>query len=139
MEPGETASCRLAKKLQILDKIAANTETQGRFIRARKMKGLKRVLRERAALIEGLRVVNEELAGNQGGKNQPGLTALLQDIADKQQTITDRSGQVLRQAVAERARIAAELKNSRAQRLVKNQYTNPWAVMMRGRLINERG
>lgn len=135
----EEARCCLNKKRQILEEIAANTETQGRFIQQRKMKGLKRVLREREALIQDLGAVNEELAGDQKWKNRPSLTAVIQEIDDKQQKIVERSNQVLQQAVRERSNIAAELRKSKIGRQVNSQYVNPWAVMARGRRINEKG
>jgi hypothetical protein len=135
----ERASYCLSQKTQILEKIAANTETQCRFIHGRKMKGLNRVLRERAALIEELAAINAELASDQTWKSLPRLTAMMQDTSNKQMEIMERSHQVLQQAITEKACIAAELKNSRVQRQVKSQYVNPWAVMARGHRINERG
>lgn len=129
----------LNKKRQILDEIAANTETQGRFIQSRKMKGLKRVLQEREALLLQLVAINEELAGDQTWKDSQNLAAMIQEIASKQQEIMDRSHQILRQAVAERVCIAEELRKSKIGRQVSSQYVNPWAVMARGRRINEKG
>lgn len=134
----EARNC-LNKKRQILDEIAANTETQGRFIQSRKMKGLKRVLQEREALLLQLVAVNEELAGDQTWKDRQNLAAMIQEIASKQQEIMERSHQVLRQAVAERVCIAEELRKSKIGRQVSSQYVNPWAVMARGRRINEKG
>lgn len=139
MEQWEKASCYLNQKMQILDKIAANTETQCRFIHKRKMKGLKRTLRERAVLIEELVAINAELASDQSWESIPRLMAMMQDTTNKQQEIMDRSRQALQQAVAERACIASELRNSKVQRQLKSQYVNPWVIVARGRLINERG
>jgi hypothetical protein len=127
------------KKLQILGEIAANTETQCHFIQDRKMKGLKRVLKEREALLKELVAVNEELAGDQTWKSRQNLAIVIQEIADKQQEIMERSKQVLQQAVAEKARIAEELRQSKIRRQVNSRYVNPYAVMARGRRINEKG
>lgn len=135
----ETASYFLNQKMKILEKIAANTETQCRFIHERKMKGLGRVSRQRDVLIEELVAVHEELSRDQSWKNITGLTPLLQEIAQKQQEVMERSQQVMEQAVAERVRIAAELRSSKARRQVKSQYTNPWAMVAQGRRINEKG
>ena len=69
----------------------------------------------------------------------PELAPVIQEITHKQQEIMNRSSQVMQEAVAERARIAAELRSSKARRQVKNQYVNPWTVMVPGRRINEKG
>jgi hypothetical protein len=135
----ENANCCFNKKLQILEKIAANTETQYRFIHRREMRGLKRVLRERDALIRELAAINEELSSDQTWKSMQELTPMLQAISRKEQDIMERGRQVMQEAVAERARIAAELKQSKARRQVENQYLNPWAIVARGSRINQRG
>ncbi|SMD09793.1 hypothetical protein [Sporomusa malonica] len=135
----EEAYCCLNQKIQILEKIAANTETQCRFIQNRKMKGLERVLRERAELLEELVAINAALASDQSWQLLPQLVAMMQDTTNKQKEMINRSHQVLQQAIDEKACIAAELKNSKIQRQVKSQYVNPWASMARGHLINERG
>lgn len=135
----ETASGYLTKKKEILEKIAAKTETQCRFIHKREMTGLKRVLRERDALIEEIIAINRELARDQTWRSMQGLRLIIQDIINREQAIMDRSRQVLQDAIAEKARIAGELKNSRVHRQVKNQYINPWTAVARGSRINERG
>lgn len=135
----ENASEYLNKKNNILGKIAANTETQYRFIHKREMRGLKRVLRERDTLIEELVAINLALSKDQSWKNIQGLIPLIQDLNHKQQEILDRSRQVIQEAVAERTRIAAELKSSRVRQQVKSQYINPWAVVAHGRRFNEKG
>lgn len=135
----EKISSSLTAKEQILDQLAVNTETQGRFIQERKLKGLNRLLREREALIQKLMAINEALTSDQSWKNMPGLLSITQAIAAKQQKVMERSNQVLQQAIAERAAIAAELRKSKLGRQVKSQYVNPWAIMTRGRRINEKG
>lgn len=135
----EKASSCLLKKLQILEKIAVNTEAQCRFIHRREMKGLKRTLGEREVLIWKLNSINEELSSDQSWKSVQRLTPIIQDIHYKEQEIMDRSNQSIQQAIAERTHIASELKNSKARRQVKSQYTNPWAAMMQGRRFNEKG
>jgi len=135
----EKASSCLNKKMQILEKIAANTEAQRRFIHRREMKNVKRALREKEVLIGKLAAINEELATDQTWKSMQGLTPMIQDITHKQQEIMDRSRQVLQEAADERARIAAEIRSSKAGRQIRNQYVNPWAIVARGRRINEKG
>jgi len=139
MRQWETVNDCLNKKMKLLEKIAVNTEIQYRFIHERKMKGLGRIVRQRDVLIGELVAVHEELSKDQGWKNIPGLRPRLQEIAHKQQAIMERSRQVMGEAVAERVWIAAELRSSKARRQVKSQYKNPWAIVARGRLINEKG
>ncbi|GMB01215.1 hypothetical protein [Pelosinus sp. IPA-1] len=135
----EKASCCLNKKIQIIEKIAVNTEAQCRFIHRREMNGLKRTLAERDVLIWKLIAINEELSSDQTWKRMGKLKSIIQDITHKEQEIMDRSRQIIQEAVIERARIAAELRNSKAQRQVKSQYINPWVIMMSGRHINRKG
>lgn len=134
----ENARSYLNKKNIILEKIFVNTEALCRFIQRREMKGLKRTLGEREVLIRKLIAINEELISDQAWKDMQGLTPLIQDIATKQQKIIDRSSQIMQEAVTERIRIAAELRNSKARRQVKNRYSNPWATIAQGRRINEK-
>ena len=139
MEHWEQLNVCLIKKRQILEKIAANTETQCRFIHKREMKGLERVLDEREVLLDGLARINKELANDSAWKNAVALAPMVRDITHQQQELLERSKQVLQEAIAERACIAAELKNNRIRRQVKNGYVNPWASIAGGRLINEKG
>ncbi|WP_094606097.1 hypothetical protein SPSIL_007670 [Sporomusa silvacetica DSM 10669] len=139
MGQGEEACSCLQRKLQILEQIAAKTETLCRFIPDRKMTGIRRVLGERNALIDELAAVNEEIAGNPAWKSAPGIEPLRQAAASKRREILERSRQVLQQAIEEKACIAAELKNSRIHRQVRNQYVTPYKVMLPGCRFNKKG
>lgn len=139
MEQRENIEDCLNRKLAILEKIAANTDTQLRFIPRREMRGLRRVLRERDALLEGLVDVNRDLARNSGWKSMPVLAAKIQELALKQVEILARSRQALQGAIMERNRVVAELNSSRVGRNIKNRYVNHWTVMAQGCRINEKG
>lgn len=139
MESWKISKEYLLEKRELLEKIATKTETQCRFIYKREMTGLKRIQRERDALIEGVLAINRELAKDEKWKNMSGLKPLVEEIQQREQAIINRSEQVLQEAMSERARIAAELRNRKMQRQVKTQYVNPWAVVMRGSRINEKG
>jgi hypothetical protein len=139
MNPWEKAKGYVTKKEQILDKLAANTETQCRFIHKREMRGLGRVLGERAVLLQELSAVNKKLVNDPTWKKLPALAPVIREIAHKQQELLERSGQALQEAMAERALIATELKNNKINRQVKNGYVNPWARIAGGRFINEKG
>ncbi|CQR71981.1 hypothetical protein SOV_06850 [Sporomusa ovata DSM 2662] len=138
---GQEVSARdsLRRKLQILEQIAVKNETLSRFVRDRKMTGLRRVLRERQALIDELAAVNAEWDNNPIWKHTPGLAHLLQEAAGKQQEVRERCRQVLQQAIAEKACIAAELKNNRVQQQIRSQYVTPWSVMLPGCRFNKKG
>jgi hypothetical protein len=135
----EKANCYLTQKMQILEKVAANTETQSRFIHKREMRGLGRVLGEREKLLEELATLNKKLASDPTWKKMSLLAPMVRDITHKQQELLERSRQVLQEAMTELALIAAELKINKLERQVKNGYVNPWASIAGGRLINERG
>jgi hypothetical protein len=135
----ESAKEYLNKKMQILEEIAANTEAQCRLIQARKMKGLNRVLAKRAVLLRELKTINVELANDSEWKNIPWLTAMLQENANIEQRVMERSREVLQQAVTEKTRIAAELRSSKIQRQVQTQYIAPWTIMLKGCRFNKKG
>jgi|GEM_PF-2073336 len=136
----QKASCCLTKKIQIIEKIAVNTEALRRFIHRREMQRIQRTLDERDVLIEEFIAINAELAMDQTWKSMGEFTPIIQEIIHKQQEMIDRSRQSIQEAVAERARIADELKSSKARRQVKSHYTNPWAsVTAQGRRFNEKG
>lgn len=129
----------LTEKLEILEKMIANTETQSRFIHKREMRGLRRILREREALLGKLLAVNNQLTIDQGWKNSKQLMAVQQAIADRQAQLLKQSSQVITQAVTERTRIAAELNSSRMAKNLQNRYANPWATVSQGSRLNAKG
>ena len=139
MGQGEEARTCLQRKLQILEQIAAKTETLCRFVPDRKMTGIRRVLRERNALIEELIAVNTEIEGNLAWESMSGIKPLWQEVAGKQREVLERSRQVLQQAIEEKARIATELKNSRVHRQIRNQYVTPYKIMLPGCRFNKKG
>ncbi|MEN6565544.1 MAG: hypothetical protein ABFC57_04525 [Veillonellales bacterium] len=139
MGQGERASHYLTQKMEIINKLSANTETQCRFIHKREMKGLGRVLREREVLLNELAMLNKELASDQTWEYVSAAASMIRNITDKQQELLERSKQVLQEAVAEHALIATELKSSKIRRHVKNEYVNTWTMISRRRLLNVRG
>lgn len=129
----------LTEKLEILEKLIANTETQSRFVRKREMRGFRRILREREALLGKLLAVHNQLTIEQGWKNSKQLLSLQQAIADRQTQLLKQSSQVITQAVTERTRIAAELNSSRTTKNLQNRYANPWATVSQGSILNAKG
>lgn len=130
----------LQQKLTILEKISANNETQSRFIDKRKMKGLKRVLRERGQLLEELAAINKQLTDLQLSNSPRSMSLMIQEIQDKQEQILEHSKQILKQAIAERVSIGQELRESKFSRQVNHRYVNPWgSTVVRGRHFSAKG
>jgi hypothetical protein len=135
----EAREC-LARKLAIIEKIAANTATQGRFVGRREMRGLCRLLRERAALIDELAAADERLAGEDNRRLLAcTFAAEVRGIEAQYKKVLEDCRQVLDLASAERARIAAELTTSRQVRQAKNLYVDRWQVMTWGNRVNVKG
>ena len=139
-EEGKLLAC-LGRKLLLLDKISANTEVQSRFVRRREMRGLGRLLRERAALIEELAAVNREIE-DQGleGLKTAAAVAQAAAVAAKEREVLAACRRVLEEAVAERSQIAAELNSLRRRRQLQKQYDPPWAgiAAAQGIRLNEK-
>lgn len=129
----------LTRKLEIIEKINTNTETQRRFVRRREMRGLNRLLRERAVLIDELVAVNGKLKSDPGWKNLNEFKAMVQTIETRQKETLDACDQVLQEALAEHRLIAAELCNIKALRQLKNRYVRQWTVMALGHRFSAEG
>ncbi|SDE48560.1 hypothetical protein [Sporomusa acidovorans] len=140
MEQGEEEARKcLQRKLQILEQIAAKTETLSRFVPDRKITGLGRVLRERKALIDELAVVHAQIANNPAWKHEAGLATLVQEATGKHREVLERSHQVLQQAMQEKTRMASEIRSSKLYRHARSQYVTPWRDMMAGCRFNTKG
>lgn len=115
----------LVKKLQILDKIIANTGAQLRFINKLQLKGLQRVLAERECLIGELSAVNQEIA-RLDKVVSPKINSLLSEINEKQTLILKNSAQALQNAVIEQNNIKGRLKSIKTGRKLQHGYFNQW-------------
>lgn len=135
MSRDETLGC-LEKKTALLEKIAVNTEKQRLLVAKREMRGLRRLLRERAALIDELAAVNGLL---DAGAARQSLADEFRTVEAKQKELLGACDRVLQEALAERARIAAEINNSRLMRQVKNRYIHRWQIMAWGNCLNVKG
>lgn len=126
------------KKLQILEKIAANTQTQLRFVHKLQMKGLQRMLKERAALIDELTTINKKLEAALDREISGEIIALLAAIKEKQSEIIKTGNQVLQDAVIEQNGIKAKLQRIRTGRNLQNGYIKRWGPLY-GNRINAKG
>lgn len=130
----------LKQKRQIIQRILANNETQRYFIQRQNMKGLQRLLLERDQLIE-------ELAAVEGRLKSAGATwqqaaawqAILQTVKEEQAAMLNSCKLIVEEAVAARLQIAAELREIKAGRLLKNNYAPPWPSMVAGRQLSIKG
>lgn len=129
----------LNREMHIIEALLANTQIQYRFIGEGKMKGLKRLLRESDGFIQELVAIHQELSRDGTWKKSLELTMIFQEINCKQKELVNLSKQALQQAIAEKARIAAELKGKKNHRQFNNKYFNSWAIMAKGRQINKIG
>lgn len=139
MNQEEIREC-LTQKMAILEKIGVNTATQNRFVRRREMRGLRRLLRERAALIDEFATVNKRLLNDKNWQQTSVFFAAeVRAIDAKQKEILDDCDEVLQLAIAEKARIAAEINNSRLMRRAKSNYVHRWTTMAFSNRLNVKG
>lgn len=139
MENKETIDDCLLKKMMLLGRIAANINTQSRFIQRREMKGLSRVSGEWEAMINELKRVDHELARKLDGEKRSRLLPAIQVIAEKQKEILNHGYQVLQEAMNERSRIAAELAANKQMRQLRKGYVDHWSTVAQGSRFNEKG
>lgn len=127
------------RQLKLLDRLAANNATQGRFITRRDMRGLRRSLRERDSLLAELAEIKTILRQETGWQTDGALARTRKIIADKQREILVSSKNLVQAAIREKNRMASELSGSRAERQVQREYINPWLAIAAGSRINEKG
>lgn len=139
MENKETIDDCLLKKMTLLGRIAANITTQSRFIQRREMKGLSRVTGEWEALINELKLMDQKLAGKLAGEKRSRLLPAIQVIDEKQKKILNHGYQVLREAMTERSRIAAELAANKQMKQLRKGYIDHWSTAAQGSRFNEKG
>jgi ribosomal 50S subunit-associated protein YjgA (DUF615 family) len=137
MNTDEIRAC-LAEKMDLFDKISANTSYQACFVAKRQLRSLGRLLREREALIAQLAGVDEKLRSDMGWRTN--LFAVeVQALEERQQKTLAACRQVLNQASAEHMRIGAEMGKSRQMRMVKANYVHGWIAMASGHRLNVKG
>lgn len=128
----------LVKNIEILEKIAVNTNTQLRFIQRQEMRGLRRIIQERECLIDDLTIIAEILRNQTCWKNKPQFQPLLKAIRDKQKQILNLSREGIEAAMIERNSLKAKLRQFRVMRNVQNRYVNVWIPPF-GSRINAKG
>ncbi|WP_346356147.1 hypothetical protein [Azotosporobacter soli] len=129
----------LRHKIEILEALAANLATQCWAIQQETIKGLPRLLKEYDRLFLEL-TENEERLADCGEERRTSEAALLQEeIEKKQLRLMQASSHLLQKAALEKASVSGRLKSRNVKRQVRAQYVTSWAVLTRGRLINEKG
>lgn len=132
----------LAKKQELLEKIAFNANTQRIFIQRREMRGLRRVIRERKALLDELTAVSRQLQeADADGQYRRQFQSLVAAVAARQSEVLADSARVIAEARAEREKIAADLRKSRMGRSLQKHYVRSWELVQikSGRRINKKG
>lgn len=112
----------LVKKLDILNKIYKNTETQLRFVRRHEMRGLQRLLRERAKYLHQLTMLNVTINACDDEPATEAISTLCQQIRMKEQEISACNTQTMQAAAEERDNLAASLRNVRQGRHLHDHY-----------------
>ncbi len=131
-------SC-LTKKLQLIQDICANNESQQRLLKKRNLRALRRLLRERDALITELNTIDSQLnIASPNWQQQLTWQSIAQTINQLQVDMLNSCRQVLCQAAAERRNIAAELKNIKNAQQLKNHYAPQWQKIA-GRRLSVKG
>lgn len=123
MTDQEIYECLMEKKA-ILKQIAANTETQLRFIRKLELRGLRRVIQEREKLISDLAAVSACLANEPGWESKQAMQFLVQAIAESYQNIMEVSRAALAAGMTERDKLKSKLQRMRTVRSGKNRYAD---------------
>ena len=140
MADQQTALDFLEQKIEILEHIEVNSKWQERFLREANIKGLRRLMSQRAAWLGQLEEVNKNLADAIQRENLT-VSALPQfeALRLKQKAVLESSAQAIQAAELERNRLFAELGLIRKQKHLRDQYLNPYSAVVPGRRINRKG
>lgn len=129
-----------SRKLQLIKAICINNESIGRLLKRRNLRAVRRLLRERAALIEELAAATTQLSDmDEAWTKKPAWQAVVQTIQQLQADTLSSCRQLIRQAAAERQSIAAELKSIKTAQHLKSQYASPWKGLNTGRRLSVKG
>jgi hypothetical protein len=128
---------KLIQKLEICEKIRLNTKLQIEFIRQRKIKGLLRLLNERAGYLKEVDVISQSLRGVDLSGNT-GLQSVKKQLEDKCREIMKDNDTALEAAKSEQASIAADLRRVNARRQLQNKYDYQW-IQFSGHRLSRKG
>lgn len=137
MNQQEIDQC-LHEKLGILQQIEKNTAILMRFVHRRDMTGMRRLLREQEKLIHALAAVHERMADCARPQGRS-AEALCHTVESLQTGVLAAHAKLLEEALGERSKIAADLKNVRLKRNITNRYLGYGAAPRPGRRFNKRG
>ena len=131
---------QLMKKLELLEKISVNTKVQLRFISQRKLKGLLRLLNERAQYFTELTAINQKLqcVKNDGAVTAEKIVAVKLKIKATEQEIVRMHQQEMKDARITRQHIMNDLQRVRAGKNIRNSYDMQW-MPAAGNKLNWRG
>ena len=138
-QAGKTVYEQMNRKLDILQKISTNTKIQIQFIHQRKMKGLLRLLRERARYLQELEALTKEF-GNASvlATGDEKINEIILLIASKRQEIIKDNNHAIVAASAERDHIAADLQRVESVRKLKKVYDYQWTKFSGNRFNQKR-
>lgn len=125
---------QMAKRLEVLQKICINTKLQIRFIQQRKLKGLLRLLDERAEYIQQL----EYFQVAKKASFNPEIRELAKLIQEKEQEIVADNQTALATAQTERKHIMEDLYSVRSRKKMRSSYYTRW-IGGKGKVLNQQG
>lgn len=130
---------QMNRKLDILQKISTNTKIQIQFIHQRKMKGLLRLLRERAQYLQELDALTKEFGSASGfATDDEEMKKIILLIESKQQEIVRDNNIAIVAASAERDHIAVDLQRVESVRRLKKVYDYQWTKFSGNRFNQKR-
>lgn len=139
MNQSSLKSC-LIRKLQLIQDICANNESQQRLLKRRNLRAVRRLLREREELIAELTTINSQLNTlDAAWEQQSAWQSIAQTINQLQTDMLNSCRQVFYQAAAERRNIATELKSIKTAQHLKNHYAPTWQGLNAGRRLSVKG
>ncbi|WP_371362157.1 hypothetical protein SRRS_33820 [Sporomusa rhizae] len=138
-QAGSVVCEQLTRKLDILQKISTNTKFQMQFIQQRKMKGLLRLLRERAQYLQEWETLMKETDSTVIlATADEEMKRLILLIEGKLQEIIEDNDAAIEAAQAEKNHIAADLRRIDAEIKLRNSYDYQWEKFS-GNWLNQKG
>lgn len=128
----------LRRNAEALEALVGNLTTQRWAIQQETIKGLSRLLKEYDQWCGIVAKTQEQLAdcGEERGGSEEALLQI--EMEQKKLRVLQAGNLLLETANREKASASGQLKSRSVNRQVRAQYVTSWAVLTRGRLINEK-
>lgn len=127
----------LMKRLELLNKIRKNTATQLIFLARYEVRGLRRLLKERAKYLHALTMLNARMSTCSGEPDTEEICALRARIKTKEQEVLAYQEQTMQKAREERDKAADSLRRIRQYKHLRDGY-KPQCGYNGGRRFNKK-